>query len=305
MFYKFKRFFYHLNNHPRHLFNHFWHLMAPIIPDKAYLKVEFWFNMGYWPDFKTPKTFNEKIQCLKLESRKHPEYTVMVDKVAAKEYVASIIGEDYLIPTLGVWDSVDEIDWDLLPNQFVIKAAGDSGGIVICKDKSTLNIEESKFYLKRNGERNYCSVNREFPYKNVPHRYIAEEYMVDESGYELKDYKIFCFNGEPKFLFVATGRQNSDTRFDFFDIDFNHIPVLNGHPNADKKPLKPSNFEEMLKIAKKLSQGIPHVRVDLYNVNEKIYFGELTFFHFSGIVPFEPTVWDYKFGEYLELPTKR
>lgn len=298
---KVKRLFYHLSNHPIRFFNHLWHVIAPCVPDRLYLKVEFWFNMGYWPNLKSPTTFNEKLQYLKLESKKHPEYTTMVDKVAAKDYVSSIIGDKYLIPTLGVWNTVEEIDWSILPNQFVIKAAGDSGGIVICKDKNILDIEKSKLYLKKNGERNYCSVNREFPYKNVPHRYIAEEYMVDESGYELKDYKIFCFDGEPKFLFVATGRQNNDTRFDFFDIDFNHIPVLNGHPNADDRPTRPSNFEEMLEIAKKLSQGFPHVRVDLYNINGKIYFGELTFFHFSGIVPFEPNIWDYKFGEYIKL----
>ena len=302
MYNKIKRLFYHLNNHPKQLLNHFWHIMAPCIPDRLYLKVEFWFNMGYWLNLDSPTTFNEKLQYLKLESKKHPEYTTMVDKVAAKDYVSSIIGSEYLIPTLGVWNSVDEIEWDMLPNQFVIKAAGDSGGIVICKDKSDFNIEESKQYLKKYGERSYYLVNREFPYKNVPHRYIAEKYMVDESGYELKDYKFFCFNGEPQFLFIATGRQNKDTRFDFFDKDFNHIPVLNGHPNADNQPIKPANFKEMLEIAKKLSQGLPHVRVDLYNINGRIYFGELTFFHFSGIVPFNPNIWDYKFGEYITLP---
>lgn len=135
----------------------------------------------------------------------------------------------------------------------------------------------------------------------MPHRFIAEKYMEDESGFELKDYKIFCFDGSPKFLFVATGRQQHDTRFDFYDLDFNHLPVLNGHPNADLWPVKPENFSEMLDVAAKLSKGIPHVRVDLYNVNGKIYFGEMTFFHWSGMVPFEPLEWDYKFGEYINL----
>ena len=126
--------------------------------------------------------------------------------------------------------------------------------------------------------------------------------MEDESGYELKDYKIFCFDGEAKFLFVATGRQQNDTRFDFYDTEFNHLPLTNGHANADVWPVKPENFEEMLEVASKLSKGIPHVRVDLYNINGRIYFGELTFFHWSGMVPFEPNEWDYKFGEYLHLP---
>lgn len=301
MIYKLKRVCYHLRHNPKVLLNHFWHLIAPYLPDTLYLKVEFWFNMGYWPDLKLPQTFNEKLQFLKLESKKHPEYTAMVDKVAAKDYVSSIIGDEYLIPTLGVWDKVEDIEWNTLPNQFVIKAAGDSGGIVICKDKSTFDINEAKIYLKKNGERNYYYVNREYPYKNVPHRYIAEEYMVDESGFELKDYKIFCFNGEPQFLFVASGRQQKDTRFDFYDKEFNSIPVINGHPNSDVLPSKPSNFDRMMDIAKKLSQGIPHVRVDLYNINGRIYFGELTFFHFSGLVPFEPNIWDYKFGEYIKI----
>ena len=158
--------------------------------------------------------------------------------------------------------------------------------------------------LQRTGNRDYTKINKEYPYHNVSHRYIAEQYLEDESGFELKDYKIFCFNGVPKFLFVATGRQQNDTRFDFFDCEFNHLPVKNGHPNADIQPTKPQNFEEMLEIASRLSQGIPHVRVDLYNVKGRVYFGEMTFFHWSGIVPFEPIEWDYKFGEYIKLPNK-
>lgn len=302
---KIKRFFSHLQKNPKGVMNYFWHIVAPILPDRLYLKVEFWLRMGYWTDLTHPKTFNEKLQWLKLESKKHPEYTQMVDKVAAKDYAASIIGEQYIIPTLGVWYSVDDIDWDSLPNQFVVKAAGDSGGIIVCKDKSNFDIEKAKAYLKKYGERSYYILNREYPYKNVPHRYIAETYMEDESGYELKDYKFFCFNGEPKFMFVATGRQQHDTRFDFYDMDFKHIPVLNGHPNADNLPTKPDNFDEMKSVAAKLSEKIPHVRIDLYNINGKIYFGEITFFHWSGIVPFEPTEYDLEFGKLIDLPTNK
>ena len=213
------------------------------------------------------------------------------------------MGGGIIIPTLGVWNSVDEIDWDDLPNQFVVKSANDSGGVVVCKDKSKLNIEEAKAKLRGLGGRDYSIISKEYPYKNVPHRFLAEEYMEDESGFELKDYKIFCFDGKAKFLFVATGRQQHDTRFDFYDIQFNHLPIINGHPNADICPQKPKNFEKMIAIAEKLSQGFPHVRVDLYNVNGRIYFGELTFFHWSGMVPFEPAEWDYKFGEFIKLPT--
>ncbi len=275
--------------------------LEPVMTDKLFLRLQFRIQVGYWPNFANPKTFNEKIQWLKLNDI-HPEYTKMVDKVTAKDYVASIVGEKYIIPTIGVWDSVDEIDWDSLPNQFVIKSTGDSGGVVVCKDKKELDIVAAKKKLKGLGSRDYTKYNKEYPYHNVPHRYIAEEYMEDESGYELKDYKIFCSYGNPKFLFVATGRQQHDTRFDFYDTKFNHLPVLNGHPNADVWPVKPQNFEEMLNVAGKLSQGIPHVRVDLYNINGRIYFGELTFFHWSGLVPFEPREWDYYFGKMITLP---
>lgn len=275
-----------------------------IVSDKTYLKWLFHHRMGYSLDLETPKSYSEKLQWLKLNDC-HDEYTKMVDKVDAKKYVASIIGDKYVIQTLGVWNSVEDINWDSLPTQFVIKATNDSGGVVVCKDIHKLDIEKAKAKLRIGGNNDYTKYNKEYPYKNVLHRFIAEVYIEDESGFELKDYKFFCFDGEPKFLFVATGRQQNDTRFDFYDTDFNHLPVLNGHQNADVWPMKPENFDKMLEIARKLSKGIPHLRVDLYNVNGKIYFGELTFFHWSGIVPFEPREWDYKFGDFLHLPINK
>ena len=270
-----------------------------IWPDEVYLKIVFRLRMGYALNLGNPRTFSEKLQWLKLHDH-HPEYTDMVDKVAVKDYVKKTIGDSYIIPTIGVWDSIDMIDWDKLPNQFVIKSTNDSGGVVVCRDKTKLDLQNAINKLNV-GKKNYTKITKEYPYKNVPHRIIAEQYMEDESGYELKDYKIFCFNGHPKFLFVASGRQSNDVRFDFFDTEFKHLPVLNGHGNADILPSKPSNFDEMLIIASKLSAGIPHVRVDLYNIKGRIYFGEMTFFHWSGMVPFEPQEWDYKFGEYLDL----
>lgn len=278
-------------------------LFVNILSDSTYLKLVFKHRMGYRLNLENPRTFSEKLQWLKLYD-KHPEYSRLVDKVEAKEYVASIIGEKYVIPTYGVWNSIDDVDWNALPEQFVIKATNDSGGVVVCKDKSLLDINKAKAKLRGLGARDYTKYNKEYPYHAVPHRFIAEKYLEDESGFELKDYKIFCFDGKPKFLFVATGRQQHDTRFDFYDINFNHLPIVNGYPNADVPPIKPANFEEMLDVAAKLSKGFPHIRVDLYNCNGKIYFGELTFFHFSGTTPFEPQEWDYKFGEYLKLPTK-
>lgn len=276
-------------------------ILEPLLTDKLFLRIQFRVQVGYWPNIDKPRTFNEKIQWLKLNDI-HPEYSYMVDKVRVKDYVTSKVGSEYIIPTIGIWNDVDEIDWELLPEQFVIKSTSDSGGVVVCRDKMSLDVPKAKKKLKGLGTRDYTKYNKEYPYHNVPHRYIAEQYMEDESGYELKDYKIFCSYGKALFLFVATGRQQHDTRFDFYDTQFNHLPVLNGHPNADVWPVKPINFEKMLEIAEKLSEGIPHVRVDLYNVNGRIYFGELTFFHWSGMVPFNPVDWDLKFGEMIQLP---
>lgn len=274
--------------------------LCPLLPNETYLKWLFQLRMGHPLNLDHPRTYNEKLQWLKLNDI-HPEYAQLVDKIDAKVFAEKKIGAEHTIPTIGTWDTVDDIDWKSLPEKFVIKCTNDSGGIVVCKDKSKLDIRKAIAKLKRGWGKNYYKRNKEYPYRNLTPRIIAEEYMEDESGFELKDYKFFCFDGEPQFLFVATGRQQNDTRFDFFDLEWNHLPVLNGHPNADYPLAKPENFTEMIDIARKLSQGFPHVRVDLYNVNGKVYFGEMTFFHWSGMTPFEPTEWDFKFGEYLKL----
>lgn len=290
-----------LNHWKKGFWNRFLKYSCPFLSDERYLKIKFKHFVGYPLNFEKPITYNEKLQWLKLYGTR-PEYTELVDKAKVKEYVAKIIGKDYIIPTYGIWDSVDSINWDDLPPKFVIKCTGDSGGVVICKDINTFNKKEAIKILKKAGKKSYYKYNKEYPYKNVHNRFIAEQYMEDESGFELKDYKFFCFNGEPHFLFVASGRQQNDTRFDFFDINYNHLPIINGHPNADICPSKPKCFDKMLDIARSLSKGIPHVRVDLYNVNGDIYFGELTFFHWSGMVPFEPLEWDYSFGKMIKLP---
>ena len=278
---------------------------AKFLPDSFFIKLKFRLRMSYPLNLENPQTYNEKLQWLKLYNRK-PEYTQMVDKYEVKKYVADIIGEEYIIPTLGVWDKVDDIDFDALPNQFVLKCTHDSGGIVICKDKSRLNIDKVKKKLKKSLKNNYYYSNKEWVYKNIVPRIIAEQYMVDESGYELKDYKWFCFDGVPKILFIASDRGNDteETKFDFYDMDFNHLPFTNGHPNATKAISKPHSFDKMKEIVAQLSQKIPHVRVDLYDINGKIYFGELTFFHWSGTMKFEPEEWDYKLGSWIKLPQK-
>ena len=271
------------------------------LDDETFLRKAFRLNMGYELDLENPKTYNEKLQWLKLYDRKS-EYTMMVDKYLVRDYIAKEIGEEYLIPLLGVWDNADDIDFDALPEQFVLKCNHNSGvGMCICTDKSKLNIAKVKAELTKGLKQDYYLANREWPYKNVPRKIIAEQYMVDESGYELKDYKFFCFNGQVKAMFIAKDRQKvgEETKFDFFDENFNHLPFTNGHPNAKPPYFKPDKFEEMKALAERLSQNIPHVRVDFYNINGKIYFGELTFFHWSGMVAFDPEEWDYKLGEWI------
>lgn len=273
--------------------------------DEQYLKIAFYARMHKKLDLNNPQTFSEKIQWLKLYDRK-PEYTMMVDKYEAKKYVAGKIGEEYIIPTLGVWDSFDEIDFTSLPEQFVLKCTHDSGGLVICTDKSKLDIDGARKKINASMRHNYFWGMREWPYKNIKPRIIAEQYMVDESGYELKDYKLFCFDGLPKAMFIASDRskQDEETKFDFYDMEFKHLPFTNGHPNASREIKRPVSFEKMKRLAGVLSQGIPHVRVDFYDINGKIYFGELTFAHWSGMVPFEPEEWDFKFGSWITLPNQ-
>lgn len=273
-----------------------------ILPDKLYLKLKYYQRMGKKLNLDNPKTFNEKLQWLKLYDR-NPLYTKLVDKYEVRRYIANSIGEEYLIPLLGVWDNFDEIDFDILPNQFVLKCTHDSGGLIICKDKTKLDISLVKNKINRCLSYNYYWHGREWPYKNVKPQIIAEQYMVDYSSYELKDYKYFCFDGVPRAMFIATDRSrpNVETKFDFYDMNFNHMPFTNGHPNSEVEIKCPDGFEKMKKLAAILSKGIPQVRVDFYNINGRIYFGELTLSHWSGFTPFSPEEWDLKFGEWIHL----
>ena len=230
-------------------------------------------------------------------------YTELVDKYRAKQYVTEKVGSEYVIPLLGQWDNVDEIEWEKLPNQFVIKCSHDSGSMVLCKDKSAFDVEAAKRKLRSCLKRNYYWESREWPYKNVKPQIFAEAYMEDEHG-ELRDYKWFCFDGEPKVMFVASDRQKNgeETKFDFYDENFNRLPITNGHPNSSTFIEKPKGFDIMKELASKLSKGLPEVRMDFYDVNGKVYFGEFTFFHWGGLMPFEPREWDLKFGDWIKLP---
>ena len=275
--------------------------ISKIFPDELYLKIKYFIKLKRRLNLKNPERYNEKIQWLKLHDR-NPDYTKLVDKYEVKEIIKEILGEEYIIPTLGVYNRFDDIDFDKLPKQFVIKCTHDSGGLVIVEDKKKLDKNKAKEKINRCLKRNYYYGTREWPYKNVKPRIIIEKYITDESKKELKDYKFFVFDGKVKLMFIATDRNSqNETCFDFYDEKFNHLPFTNGHPNSLKKLNKPQNFEKMINLAEKIGRNMKHVRVDFYNVNGKILFGEITFYHWSGMKKFEPDEWDYKIGKLINL----
>ncbi|HQK68449.1 MAG TPA: ATP-grasp fold amidoligase family protein [Bacteroidales bacterium] len=272
-----------------------------LIPDIVFIKIIWWLRMDYHLDLKNPETFNEKLQWLKLYYR-NTLYETLVDKYAVRNYVSEKIGNQYLIPLLGVYQDVSEIKWDTLPEKFVLKCTHDSGSSIICKDKSQLNKNLAYKKLSKRLKNNITYNNlREWPYKNVKRRIICEKYMADETG-ELPDYKFFCFNGEPKAMFIATERNSGDVKFDYYDINFNKLNIVQFHKESGKSLPKPQCFDEMIRLSKILSWNMPHVRVDLYEIAGKVYFGELTFFHHSGLVPFSPNRIDKLWGSWIELP---
>lgn len=285
------------------------HHLLNWMDDKTYLKLVYRGHFGKKLNLDNPITFNEKLQWLKLYNRK-PEYTIMVDKVKAKEYVANIIGEEHIIPTLGVWDDPDDIDFDKLPDQFVLKCNHNSGiGLCICKDKSKLDIEKVKEGLRKGLKEDFYLMGREWPYKNVPRKILAEKYMVD-SEYDKKaiekkecvltDYKFFCFGGEPFMMYVSQDHAEHATT-DFFDMDYKLLPIRMRDPNSENPPACPKEFEEMKQYARMLSKNIPHLRVDFYVINHQVYFGELTFYHNAGFSLVKPHEWNVKLGNLIKL----
>lgn len=272
-------------------------------PDKLFLQFKFRLLMGKKLNLKAPKTFNEKLQWLKLYNRR-PEYTMMVDKYAVKQYIANKIGDQYVIPTLGLWSKVEDIDWDSLPNQFVLKTThgGGSCGVVICKDKSTFDKEAARLKLQESLDSDIYINYREWPYKDVPKRIIAEQYLTN-NGHELEDYKIHNFNGVPKLILVCKNRfEESPMIDDFYSIDWQLLDIRRpGHPNSSSPQETPEKLEEMLLLAEQLSKNIPFLRTDFYMIQGKVYFGELTFFPAAGMSKFEPEEWDEVLGNWLSL----
>lgn len=278
---------------------------AKRLSDEKFLKLKYYAHMGKRLNLSTPRTFNEKLQWLKLNDRK-PEYTVMVDKYAVKKYVSDRIGDQYIIPTLGVWDRPEDIDFESLPDQFVLKVTHDSGGLVICRDKATLDKEATIQKLHKSLQRDYYQVHREWPYKNVKRRIIAEKYMENGKDPDLSDYKFYCFGGEPKFLYVSRGLSDHSTAsISYVSLNWEKQPFKrNDFADFDVLPPKPLNFDKMLDLSRQLSADIPFLRVDFYEINGLLYFGELTFFPGSGFTAFDPPEWDHKIGEWITLPIK-
>lgn len=274
----------------------------PFITDRHALELLYLVHLHKRLNLEDPVTYNEKVQWLKLHDR-NPLYTTLVDKYAVKEWVSNRIGQRYVVPTIGVWNSFDDIDFNALPNSFVLKCTHDSGGLVICRNKESFDVPKARRTIEKSLTSNYYLKGREWPYKDVVPRIIAEEYMRPENGgTDLEDYKFFCFAGEPKAMFVATNRFGvGETCFDFFDMEWNHLPIIHGHPNAQVVPSKPKQFDEMFGLAKALAEGIPQVRVDFYITDIGVKFGEMTFSHHSGFVKFEPEEWDEVFGQWIKL----
>lgn len=275
------------------------HQMLNWLDDQLYLKLIWRAKYNKKLDLKNPETYNEKLQWLKLYDRR-PEYCTLVDKYRVREYISNKLGDEYLIPLIGKWDAPEDINFSDLPNQFVLKCNHDSGSVLICKDKSKFDQSKAITYLKDKMKKNYFYYGREWPYKSVKPCVIAEKYMTNDKEDALIDYKYFCFNGEPKIMYWSKDKSN-DPRTDFFDMSYNHLPIRMRDPNADKIPPKPVHFEKMKEIAKFLAKDFPHVRIDFYEINGQIYFGEFTFYHCSGFAEVKPEEWNYKLGSWINI----
>ena len=272
-----------------------------ILPSKLYLKIKYKIYFNRRLNFRNPQTFNEKLQWLKINDRKE-NYTDLVDKYQVKKIICNLIGDEHIIKTIGIYDKYDEIDFSKLPNKFVMKCTHDSGGIVICKDKNSFNHIEARKKIEDNLKKNYFWLGREWPYKKVKPRIIIEEYIETPNGESPNDYKFFCFNGEPKCYKIDFDRFKNHGA-NYYDVNGNLLPFgeVKIPPNFDKKIEQPKNIDIMLDFAKKLSKNIPFVRVDFYEVNEKVLFGEMTFYPASGMGKFTDESADILLGEWLKI----
>lgn len=275
------------------------------LPDKQYIQLQYYRKFGKLPDLKNPKTFNEKIQWLKLHDRK-PEYTMMVDKYDVKKYIAEKIGKQYVIPTLGVWEKVEDIDWENLPMQFVLKCTHDSGSVVVCKDKNNFDKQDAAKKLDGYLKRNAFWIGREWPYKNVKPRIIAEKYLEERGHIVPEDYKVYCLNGKPKYIVVFHNRFNDSQPLSETVYDLNwqpqHISLDDHFAISDEVIPRPECLDELLEVCEKICYNYPQLRVDFYIIENKIYFGEITFHTASGFQPMIPKEVDSILGKEIKLP---
>ena len=276
--------------------------LSRLIPDRIYLQIVYFKHFRRFINFNNPKTFNEKIQWLKLNYRKE-EYTNLVDKYRVKQYITKLIGEEYVIPTLEVWKNVDDIDFKSLPEKFVLKCNNDSGGIVICKNKKDFDEAKAKSFLKERLKNNGYWYGREWPYKNVKPCIIAEKYMEDSISKDLKDYKFFCFNGSMEFFDIDIDRF-IEHRANYYDRNGNFLPFGKTYcpPDYTKKIEMPKNLDKMIELAETISHNTVLSRIDFYEIDGQVYFGEITFYPGSGFSPFTDEKWDYKLGDMIDLP---
>lgn len=291
--------------HPMHIYGFLSNRgLLDWMSDKTYLKMIYRIIMKEKLNVDNPVTFTEKMQWLKIYDH-NPEYTVMVDKYGVKKYIADRIGEEYVVPLLGVWDKFEDIDFESLPEQFVLKCTHDSGGLVICKDKSNLDIAAARAKINKSLKRNYYRNFREWPYKNVKPRIIAEQYMEDENSFEsLNVYKIMTFNGVPKIIQAIKNDKTKNESIDYFDTSWNLMDMRQNYPNSEVPVQKPHNLEAMLLLAEKLAKGFSFLRVDFYEVNGKVYFSEFTFYSDAGMEKFKPDKWNKELGDWIKLPDK-
>lgn len=273
--------------------------MNGLFDDETYLSIIFRLYNNYKLDLKNPRTFNQKLQWLKLYAHR-PEYVIMADKYAVKKYVADLIGEEYVVPCLGVWGSAEEINFDKLPDKFVLKCTHNSGkGRCICKDKSQIDIDKVRKNIAIGLKEDYFKPGRDKQYKEIPKKIIADEYLDDGTGTELRDYKWWCFDGKPMYMYYTN--KGEHVYENFFDMDYHPVGINHGFPRLKPEMEKPKEFELMRELATKLSRGIPFVRIDFFDVNHHVYFAEYTFFDWGGFQPFADN-WDLELGKLIHLP---
>lgn len=288
----------YIKKNPWNLYTMLLNKFSPIFSDEQYIRRIFRYGCGYNPNLDNPQTFNEKLAWLKLHHHK-PILTRMADKYEVKEYVSRLIGNEYIVPNYGVWNHFDEIDFESLPNEFVLKATHDSGGATICRDKSSFDFSKAKARLEHQLSRNFYWAGREWPYKDIKPRIIADKFLDDHTGTELTDYKFWCFNGVPKFVYMTIKAR--EIYENFYDMDFSPVDINHGSKRHSPEFERPAAFDKMKELAALLSEGMPFVRVDFFYVEGHIYFGEFTFFDWGGSRAFGSYEQDLELGKLIDL----